>query len=127
MSVTEGTFTLAPGQAATSPSRSAACPPAASLYGALEVVGLPADIAKRKGVITGYRLVGPLRYKPARQAYALKAGTREGQQGQRRAAGPQHRQHQREPVSASATFKSADRHAPARSAQGVRDPAGQDS
>ena len=43
-------------------------------YGALEVIGLPTDIAKRKGIVTGYRLVGALRYKPAVPTYALKVG-----------------------------------------------------
>ena len=46
----------------------------ASVYGALEIVGLPADIAKRKGVVTGYRIVSALRYKPAHATYALKVG-----------------------------------------------------
>ena len=36
--------------------RSTASPSAGSLYGALEVVGLPADAATRKGVVLGYRL-----------------------------------------------------------------------
>ena len=73
--VTDGTFTLAPGQARNVTVALGGVPSGGSLYGALEVVGLPADIAKRKGVITGYRLVGPLRYQPAAKRYALKAGT----------------------------------------------------
>jgi hypothetical protein len=44
-------------------------------YGALEVVGLPADIAKRKGIVAGYRIVGALRYKAATSTYALKVGS----------------------------------------------------
>lgn len=44
-------------------------------YGALEVVGLPTDIAQRKGIVTGYRLVGALRYKAATPVYALKVGS----------------------------------------------------
>ena len=44
-------------------------------YGALEIVGLPTDIAKRKGLVTGYRLVGALRYTPAKPVYALKVGS----------------------------------------------------
>ena len=45
-------------------------------YGALEVIGLPTDIAKRKGIVTGYRLVGALRYKPAVPTYEI--GTHQG-------------------------------------------------
>jgi len=45
-----------------------------SQYGALEVVGLPTDIAKRKGLIAGYRVVSALRYTPATKTYALKVG-----------------------------------------------------
>ena len=48
-------------------------PAGGSLYGALEVVGLPADVGTRKGVVTGYRLIGALRYNPATPTYALKA------------------------------------------------------
>jgi len=43
-------------------------------YGALEIIGLPTDVAKRKGIVTGYRIVGALRYKPATPTYALKIG-----------------------------------------------------
>jgi hypothetical protein len=43
-------------------------------YGALEIVGLPEDLAKRKGLVAGYRLVSALRYKPAASTYALKVG-----------------------------------------------------
>jgi hypothetical protein len=47
----------------------------ASLYGALEVVGLPPGADKSKGVVTGYRLVGPLRYHPAVPEYRLRTGS----------------------------------------------------
>jgi hypothetical protein len=47
---------------------------AASLYGALEVVALPADVAERKGVVAGYRILTALRYNPAARTYSLKAG-----------------------------------------------------
>ena len=40
-------------------------PSSGYLYGALEVVGLPADLEQRKGVVAGYRLVNSLRYTPA--------------------------------------------------------------
>ena len=36
-----------------------------SLYGALEVVGLPTDVATRKGVVLGYRVVRAIRLNPA--------------------------------------------------------------
>ena len=41
-----------------------------SLYGALEVVGLPRNAATRKGVVTGYRIIGALRYNPADRTYS---------------------------------------------------------
>jgi hypothetical protein len=44
-------------------------------YGALEIVGLPTNVAKRKGLITGYRLVSALRYLPATKTYKLKVGS----------------------------------------------------
>ena len=47
---------------------------AASVYGALEIIGLPADAASRKGVVAGYRIVSSLRYNPAARTYSLKAG-----------------------------------------------------
>jgi hypothetical protein len=68
-----GTFSLAPGQSRNVNVVLAGAPAGGSLYGALEVVGLPADIDKRKGLVTGYRLVGALRYQPATKRYALKA------------------------------------------------------
>ena len=42
-----------------------ALPSAGYLYGAVEVVGLPTDIDKRKGVVAGYRILGSLRYNSA--------------------------------------------------------------
>ena len=44
-------------------------------YGALEIVGLPTNVAKRKGIVTGYRLVSSLRYLPATKTYALRLGS----------------------------------------------------
>src|SRR4051794_36324214 len=72
--IDEGAFTLAPGATrdVTVTLKSA---PAGYQYGALEIVGLPTDVAQRKGLITGYRLVGALRYTPAKPAYALKVGS----------------------------------------------------
>ena len=73
VAVSESAFTLAPGDSrdVTVTLKSA---PQGYQYGALEVIGLPTDIAKRKGIVTGYRLVGALRYKPAAPTYALKVG-----------------------------------------------------
>jgi hypothetical protein len=71
--VTDGTFTLRPGELRKFDVALVSAPAGGSLYGALEVVGLPTDVATRKGVVTGYRLVGPLRYQPATRSFALKA------------------------------------------------------
>jgi hypothetical protein len=46
---------------------------AKSMYGALEIVGLPSNFKKRKGVVAGYRLVSALRYNPSEPKYSLKA------------------------------------------------------
>jgi hypothetical protein len=67
-----GSFSLAPGQ---SRAVNVTLTSGRSLYGALEVVGLPEDIDERKGLITGYRLVGPLRYQPAEKTYKLKVSS----------------------------------------------------
>ena len=71
--LSESAFTLAPGDSrdVTVTLKSA---PQGYQYGALEIVGLPTDLAKRKGIVTGYRLVGALRYKSAAPTYALKVG-----------------------------------------------------
>lgn len=73
--VSEGDFTLAPGEARNLDVTLGGTAAGGSLYGALEVVGLPSDIAKRKGVVTGYRLVGALRYHASAKTYKLTAGT----------------------------------------------------
>jgi len=70
--VSENAFTLAPG---ASKDVTVTLKSGTPQYGALEVVGLPTDIAKRKGIVTGYRLVGALRYKPATPTYVLKPGS----------------------------------------------------
>ncbi len=71
--ISESAFTLAPGDSrdVTVTLKSA---PRGYQYGALEIIGLPTNLAKRKGIVTGYRLVGALRYKPATPTYALKVG-----------------------------------------------------
>lgn len=71
--VTGGSFSLAPGQERAVDVALVSAPSGGSLYGALEVVGLPADVKTRKGLVTGYRLVGPLRYQPAEKTYSLRA------------------------------------------------------
>jgi hypothetical protein len=50
-------------------------PASGSLYGGLEIVGLPPDAAKQKGVVVGYRLISSLRLNPATAVLSLKAGT----------------------------------------------------
>lgn len=74
VSVTEGTFTLAPGQekqVTVNLDTSAAN----GVYGALEAVGLPTDVAKRTGLVLGYRVVGAIRLTPAAPTAAIKANT----------------------------------------------------
>jgi hypothetical protein len=73
VSVTEGAFTLAPGQekeVTLNLNTSAAN----GIYGALEAVGLPTDVATRKGVVLGYRVVGAIRLTPAAPKAAITAG-----------------------------------------------------
>ena len=73
--VSAGDFTLAPGEERKLEVTLGATASNGSLYGALEVIGLPKDVESRKGVVTGYRLVGALRYHPANKTYKLTAGT----------------------------------------------------
>ena len=61
VSVSQSTFTLAPGAEQQVSATLNSAPSAGFLYGALEVVGVPTDAATRKGVVLGYRLVGALR------------------------------------------------------------------
>ena len=65
VAVSEETFTLAPGTRKELTVTLNGVPSSGYLYGALEVVGLPADLEQRKGVVAGYRLVNSLRYTPA--------------------------------------------------------------
>ena len=74
VAVSERRFTLAPGATKDVTVTLSSVPSAGYLYGALEIVGLPTDIAKRKGVVAGYRLVDSLRYNAATATYGLKAG-----------------------------------------------------
>src|SRR4051794_35402980 len=63
--VAQPSFSLAPGQSLSVNASLTATPSGGALYGALEVIGLPADAASRKGVVLGYRLIGTLRLLPA--------------------------------------------------------------
>jgi hypothetical protein len=72
--VSQASFTLAPGAVQKVDVALTAAPSGGSLYGALEVVGLPADAAKRQGVVLGYRLIGTLRVVPGTKKLSLAAG-----------------------------------------------------
>ena len=69
-----GSFTLAAGAEKKVAVTLTGAPAGGSLYGALDVTGLPVDAAKRRGVVLGYRLVGTLRLPPAQKRYGLTAG-----------------------------------------------------
>ena len=84
-----------PGEAAHVDATLTAAPSAGALYGALEVVGLPADAATRKGVVLGYRLVGTIRVLPSTPTREPRGRHAEGDEGHRRDPGPQRRQHGR--------------------------------
>jgi hypothetical protein len=72
--VTENEFTLAPGAKKDVTVTLKSAPAGGYLYGAVEIVGLPTDIAKRKGVVAGYRILGSLRYNSPTPTYSLKLG-----------------------------------------------------
>jgi hypothetical protein len=74
VAVSEGEFTLAPGASKDITVTLGGVPSTGYLYGALEVVGVPSDIEKSKGVVAGYRLVNSLRYNAATASYGFKAG-----------------------------------------------------
>ena len=68
------TFTLTPGaETKVMATPSTRCPRRGRLYGAMEVVGLPTDVATRKGVVLGYRVVGAIRLLPAPPKAAITA------------------------------------------------------
>jgi hypothetical protein len=75
VTVSDGSFTLAAGAKQDVTVTLGGAPAGGSLYGALEVVGLPSKAKTGKGVVTGYRLVGALRYNPATPTYALKGAS----------------------------------------------------
>jgi hypothetical protein len=72
ITVSKGSFTLAPQATETVNVTSTAAP--SYLYGAIEVVGIPADAAKKTGVVLGYRLLSRVRLLPAQKKYSLVAG-----------------------------------------------------
>jgi hypothetical protein len=74
LAVSEDKFSLAPGanKEITVTLRSA--PRGNSLYGAVEVIGLPTNVARRKGAVVGYRLIGTVRLNPPTPTYNLRAG-----------------------------------------------------
>jgi hypothetical protein len=71
VSVSAGSFPLAAGATKVV---NVTATSGASLYGGVEVIGVPSD-APSKGVVAGYRLVGSLRLDPAAPVLSLKAGT----------------------------------------------------
>jgi len=73
VSVGEASFTLAPGAEKDVPVNVSSAP-ANGLYGAMEVVGLPADVATRKGVVLGYRVVSAFRLAPGTPKTGVSAG-----------------------------------------------------
>src|SRR4051794_18658956 len=74
VTVAQPAFTLAPGQSQVVSAALTGTPSGGSLYGALEVIGLPEDADTRQGVVLGYRLIGTLRLAPATRRHEL-AGT----------------------------------------------------
>lgn len=74
INLSTSTFTLAPNAEQQVGVSLTGVPAGGSLYGALEVIGLPADADKRTGVVLGYRLIGSLRLPPAKKKLSLSAG-----------------------------------------------------
>lgn len=64
VSVSERSFTLQPGEERDLTVNVGSIPAAGSLFGALEVVGLPTDVKTRKGLVLGYRVVTAIRLLP---------------------------------------------------------------
>jgi hypothetical protein len=81
VSVDKASFTLAPGAEEPVTATLNSAPSAGYLYGAIEAVGVPTDLSKRKGVVLGYRLVGALRILPAAPKTGLTAGTAKAVKG----------------------------------------------
>ena len=81
VTVSEGSFTLNPGAEKQVTANLNALPAAGALYGAMEIVGLPTDVAKRKGLVLGYRVVGAIRLLPAAPKASITAGTIKASKG----------------------------------------------
>jgi hypothetical protein len=75
VAISETEFTLAPATSKDVTVTLSSEPAGGYLYGAVEIVGLPTDIAKRKGVVAGYRILGSLRFNSRTPAYSLKLGS----------------------------------------------------
>ncbi len=71
ISVSDDSFALAAGASKTF---AVTATTAASLYGGIEVIGIPSD-APTSGVVAGYRIVSSLRLNPATPVLSLKART----------------------------------------------------
>jgi hypothetical protein len=71
VTVSDKEFTLAPG---ASKELTVTQTSGSSLFGALEVIGLPRNAEDRKGIVAGYRIIGALRYNPTARTYKLSAG-----------------------------------------------------
>jgi hypothetical protein len=76
VAVSARSFTLAAGARKAIALTLKAKPAGGSLYGAVDVVGLPTEATKKRanGVVTGYRLIGSLRLTPAAPRLRLRAG-----------------------------------------------------
>jgi hypothetical protein len=81
VSVSQTKFTLQPGAETVVQANLTSAPSAGYLYGAMEVVGVPPDAAKRKGIVLGYRLVGAIRINPATPTYSITAGNAKASKG----------------------------------------------
>jgi hypothetical protein len=75
VAVSEDSFILAPGAKKDVSVTLRSTQSGGSAYGALEVIGLPPETTTRKGVVTGYRILGTLRYTPATRTYNIAAGS----------------------------------------------------
>lgn len=75
VSVSAPSFTLKPGEQRDVTVNVSSIPSSGALYGALEVVGLPADVATRKGLVLGYRVVSSIRMLPATPKAGVSVGT----------------------------------------------------
>lgn len=81
VSVSAPSFTLKPGEERDLTVNVASIPSSGVLYGALEVVGLPADVATRKGLVLGYRVVNAIRLLPTAPKAGVSAGTIKASKG----------------------------------------------